>query len=78
VGLAAVFEESANNPGARLASPDLERRLHEILDACRAAWPGLGVPDHAFVRHLAENLLGHQVAGPAADHVDVTGCARTA
>src|SRR5882672_7912674 len=57
-GLAEVFEESANDPGARLASPDLERRLHEILDACRAAWPGLGVPDHAFVRHLAENLPG--------------------
>jgi RNA polymerase sigma-70 factor (ECF subfamily) len=56
VGLAEVFEESANHPGVRLASLDLERRLHEILDACRAAWPGLGVPDDAFVRHLAENL----------------------
>lgn len=56
MGLAEVFEESANHPGVRLAPPDLERRLHEILDACRAAWPGLGVPEHAFVRHLAENL----------------------
>jgi predicted DNA-binding protein (UPF0251 family) len=58
VGLAEVFEASANNPGVRLAPPDLERRLPEILDACRAAWPGLGVPEHTFVRHLAENLPG--------------------
>src|ERR1044071_7467563 len=56
VALAAVFEESANDPGVRVAAPDLERRLHEILDACRAAWPGLDVPEHGFVRHLAENL----------------------
>src|SRR5262249_5867662 len=56
VGLAEVFEESANQPGVRLAPLDLERRLHEVLDACRAVWPGLGVPDDAFVRHLAENL----------------------
>ena len=56
VGLAEVFWEAARNPGARPAPPDLERRLHEILDACRLAWPGLGVPEHAFVRHLAENL----------------------
>lgn len=58
MALAAVFEESANDPGVRVAAPDLERRLHEILDACRAAWPGLGVPEPAFVRHLAENLPG--------------------
>src|SRR5512140_3146922 len=43
VGLAEVFWEAARTPGARLAPPDLERRLHEILDACRLAWPGLGV-----------------------------------
>jgi RNA polymerase sigma-70 factor (ECF subfamily) len=35
---------------------DLEQQLHKILEACRLAWPGLGVPEHAFVRHLAENL----------------------
>jgi RNA polymerase sigma-70 factor (ECF subfamily) len=56
VGLAEVFQETARNLEARLAHSDLERRLHEILDACRRAWPGLGVPEHAFVRHLAENL----------------------
>lgn len=56
VGLAEVFQRSARNPEAGLAPPDLERRLQAILDACRQAWPGLGVPEHAFVRHLAENL----------------------
>lgn len=56
MGLAEVFLESARNPGARLAAADLERRLHDILEACRAAWPGLAVADHAFVRHLAANL----------------------
>lgn len=34
----------------------LEQRLHEILQACRARWPGLNVLEHAFVSHLAENL----------------------
>src|SRR5262249_35085524 len=43
------------NP-AGLVLSDLERRLQEILAACRQAWPGLDVPEHAFVRHLAENL----------------------
>ena len=56
MGLAEVFQQTARNLGARLALSDLERRLHEILDACRLAWPGLVVPEHAFVRHLAENL----------------------
>ena len=56
MGLAAVFLESARNPGARIAPADLEQRLHDVLDACRAAWPGLAVPEHAFVRHLADNL----------------------
>ena len=51
-----MFQEFARNPGSRLAPPDLERCLHEILDACRLVWPGLGVPEHAFVRHLAEHL----------------------
>jgi RNA polymerase sigma-70 factor, ECF subfamily len=55
--LAGVFQEYVKNPGVRRhAAADLERRLHEILDACRAAWQALSVPEHEFVRHLAEHL----------------------
>jgi hypothetical protein len=56
-GLAGVLQEYVKNPGVRRhAAADLERRLHEILDACRTAWQGHSVPEHEFVRHLAENL----------------------
>jgi RNA polymerase sigma-70 factor (ECF subfamily) len=56
-GFAEMFRQHARHPEVRqCASSDLERRLHEILDACRAAWPGLDVPADRFVRHLAENL----------------------
>ncbi|HEX3763175.1 MAG TPA: sigma factor-like helix-turn-helix DNA-binding protein [Kofleriaceae bacterium] len=56
-GLAGVLQESARNPRVRAHEAEyLERRLHQILDACRAAWPALGVPERAFVRHLAEHL----------------------
>jgi hypothetical protein len=44
LGLAEVVQEAARSPGARLASLDLERRLHEILEACRLAWPGVPRP----------------------------------
>src|SRR5688572_30340522 len=55
--LAEIFQNHASNPSVGKCPPtDLERRLREILDACRAAWPGLEVPEDAFVRHLAENL----------------------
>lgn len=55
--LVEVFRQRAKNPSVRDCPPaDLERRLREILDACRAAWPGLAVPLDAFVRHMAENL----------------------
>lgn len=55
--LADVFRQNVRNPHVQdCASPDLERRLHEILDISRATWPGLDVPEDAFVRHLAENL----------------------
>jgi RNA polymerase sigma-70 factor (ECF subfamily) len=61
-----VFQEFANNPSARSGAPaDLERRLRELFDACHAAWPGLGVPEHAFVRHFAEHLP---------DDGDLDGC----
>jgi RNA polymerase sigma-70 factor (ECF subfamily) len=57
VELAEVFQRHARSPGVQQhAAPELERRLRELLDACRAAWPGLGVPAEAFVRHLAEHL----------------------
>jgi RNA polymerase sigma-70 factor, ECF subfamily len=57
VALAAVFQEFAKHPGGRSCPPaELDRRLRELLDACRAAWPGLGVPADAFVRHFAQNL----------------------
>ena len=52
-----VFHHHAKHPGVRqYAAADLERRLREILDACRAAWPGVDVPVDGFARHLAENL----------------------
>jgi RNA polymerase sigma-70 factor (ECF subfamily) len=55
--LGEVFQQHARNPEVRRrASPELERRLQEILDACRAAWPGLDVPADTFVRRLAEHL----------------------
>jgi len=55
--LGEVFQQHTKNPEVRRCAPsDLDRRLHEILDACRTAWPGLNVPADAFVRHLAENL----------------------
>lgn len=55
--LAEVFQQYARTPDARWhLSPELERRLHELLDACRAVWPGLDVPADAFVRALAEHL----------------------
>lgn len=63
---AEVFRQAAKNPAVRQCEPaELERRLREILDACRAAWPGLAVPDDAFVRHLAEHLP---------DQGDLDGC----
>jgi RNA polymerase sigma-70 factor, ECF subfamily len=56
-GLAEVLQRLVRNPGVQQHAPaDLERRLHEILDACRTAWPGLDVPAETFVRHLAEHL----------------------
>ena len=55
--LGEVFQQHARNPDVRRHAPsDLDRRLREILDACRRAWPGLDVLEDAFVRHLAENL----------------------
>jgi RNA polymerase sigma-70 factor (ECF subfamily) len=55
--LAEVFQQHARNQDARRsAAPELERRLREILEACRAAWPGLDVAEDAFVRRLAEIL----------------------
>ena len=55
--IAEVFRQHAKNPSVRqYPSADLERRLRELLEACRAAWPALGGAEDAFVRHLAENL----------------------
>jgi RNA polymerase sigma-70 factor (ECF subfamily) len=55
--LAEVFQQHARNQDARRsAAQELERRLRELLDACRAAWPGLDVAEIAFVRRLAELL----------------------
>ena len=66
VGLAEVFQRHARNPSVQQhEAAELERRLREILDACRAAWPGLGVPAEDFVLHLAEHLP---------DQGDLDGC----
>jgi RNA polymerase sigma-70 factor (ECF subfamily) len=35
---------------------DLERRLRDIVDTCRRAWPDVEVPERAFMRRLAELL----------------------
>lgn len=57
VGLAEVFQQHTRNADARrCAAAELERRLHAIIDACRAAWPRLDLPADAFVHHLAEHL----------------------
>lgn len=56
-GLVGAFQQHVKNPAARACPPEeLERRLRELLDACRAARPGIAVPDDAFARHLAEHL----------------------
>jgi RNA polymerase sigma-70 factor (ECF subfamily) len=56
--LAAVFQSHANNPEVSRWAPEaLELCLREILQTCRVTWPGLDVPEHAFVSHLAEKLL---------------------
>ena len=56
-GLAELFRRHAKNPDVQQHTvPELERRLRELLDTCRAAWPGVDVPADAFVRHLAEHL----------------------
>jgi RNA polymerase sigma-70 factor (ECF subfamily) len=53
----AVFREHVKNLDAdQWTAPELERRLHEILHDCRAAWPGIELPEHVFIRHLAENV----------------------
>jgi RNA polymerase sigma-70 factor, ECF subfamily len=52
-----VFREYVKHPDAhQWTSPELERRLHEILHGCRTAWPGIELPEHVFIRHLAENV----------------------
>lgn len=56
-GLAELFRHHAQNPDVpQHSASELERRLHALLDACRAALPDLAVPADAFVRHLAEHL----------------------
>ena len=60
MSLAAIFREHVKNPDVHQWNPlELERRLHELLHGCRAAWPGIELPQHVFIRHLAENL-SHQ------------------
>jgi RNA polymerase sigma-70 factor (ECF subfamily) len=57
MSLAAIFREHVKNPDVHQCPPlELERRLHEILHGCRAAWPGIELPQHVFIRHLAENV----------------------
>jgi RNA polymerase sigma-70 factor (ECF subfamily) len=55
--LSAVFQSHAKNPAVSRWDPQaLELRLREILETCRATWPGLDLPEDAFIHHLAENL----------------------
>lgn len=43
----------------------LEPRLSEVLTAAREAWPGLGLSDAAYLRHLAERLPSTAAPGDA-------------
>lgn len=57
MSLTTVFREHVENSDVQdWPLPELERRLHEILHDCRTAWPGIELPEQAFIRHLAENI----------------------
>lgn len=50
----------------------LESRLAEVLAEARAAWPGLGLSDAAYLRHLAGRLPSTAALGDALREVHAT------
>ncbi len=53
--LSALFVEALPDvAGPASGGAELDDTLSAIVDAAHAAWPGLSVPDDAFVRYLAE------------------------
>jgi RNA polymerase sigma-70 factor (ECF subfamily) len=56
--LRVTFSEGGGRAGDAFSDASLERELLDRIEAGRAAWPGVALDEHTFVRHLAGHSPG--------------------